>query len=204
MKISHHLFLMVAMPFMALAGTLTAQDCERVERRMNSIRSGFPSYFKSIDQAKAVLADAEKSGNRARIAAAQQRLNTVEANLEASRQNLYSLTTWYDNNCGINPAFLIIGGRWRSTEGDADVTQSGSKVTITVHYPTGGTSTLTGQWQRKDYLTFTWRNTRGHHGTGGLTMVTDPARPGVVTRMNGWWIDKSLTPFNRGNWSLWQ
>ncbi len=72
--------------------------------------------------------------------------------------------------------------------------QNNVKLIALVHYDTGGTSSLTGNFDGVTW-TYTWRNSFDHYGSGAMTLQTDES-------FSGWWIDKSLSPFNKGNWWL--
>ena len=109
-----------------------------------------------------------------------------------------------DKNCGgvkkEEPIKGItdVSGTYRSPYGKTIVTQGTGEKTTTlvavVHYDTGGTSTLSGPFDGITW-TYTWRNSFDHFGSG--SMVYTPGEG-----FNGWWLDKSLTPFNKGNWWL--
>ena len=105
-----------------------------------------------------------------------------------------------DANCGgvkKDPPKKVIpnvAGNYNSSYGTCVVTQpkGGTTVTCVVHYDTGGTSTLIGEFDGTRWA-YTWRNSFNHHGTGAMNYTAGGA-------FTGWWIDKSLTPFTKGDW----
>ena len=105
-----------------------------------------------------------------------------------------------DANCGgikkDPPKKVIpnIAGNYNSSYGVCTVTQpnGGTSVTCIVHYDTGGTSTLTGEFDGARWA-YTWRNSFNHFGTGAMNYTAGGA-------LTGWWIDKSVKPFTKGDW----
>ncbi len=105
-----------------------------------------------------------------------------------------------DKNCGgVKPGkkdVVNVSGDWRSPYGRTVMTQgSGNPAPLTgvVHYDTGGTSTLTGTFDGTSWK-FTWRNTFNYFGNGAMTYANG--------EFTGWWINKAVQPYEKGNWWL--
>ncbi len=118
------------------------------------------------------------------------------------RQNLNAELVRINNNIKANCsvaaiAYPNLNGNWNSNEGDSTITQNGANIHILVRDKDGvHTSSIDGRFIRKDYISFTWRNTWNHWGNGGLTYDWEQSY------LHGWWLDKAMNPWKRGNWWL--
>ena len=160
----------------------------------------YKALDKSIADARTYMTNSEK-----KLADSKKILKSQTANEKILIEDFHRTRDRIDAECGgvkkdpPKPVIPDAAGSYNSPDGDVVITKqvfdTHHKLTAVVHYSSGGSSTLKGDFDGKKW-NFTWRNTFSHYGKGYMSYNPEDGS------FTGYWTDETPKATPRGNWWL--